>query len=187
MVILHLYGGGMSDQPKIIETLSKRELEVAGAYADGASYKEIARDLGISPTTVRSHLRTVYSKLNVKSKIALAQMLADPGEAAAPVDREGLTADLALELDDAMRRERMMAHVLRIISQKDADLDGVLDEVLDQALEICEAEFGILTAHQGEYSFTEMRSRNISTAFAEWLIEQGQFNPGPETAVGRSA
>ena len=83
-----------------------------------------------------------------------------------------------------MRRERMMAHVLRIISQKDADLDSVLDEVLDQALEICEAEFGILTAHQGEYSFTEMRSRNISTAFAEWLIEQGQFNPGPETVSG---
>ncbi len=47
--------------------------------------KKSHADLGISPTTVRSHLRTVYSKLNVKSKIALAQMLADPGEAAAPV------------------------------------------------------------------------------------------------------
>ena len=57
MVILHLYGGGMSDQPKIIETLSKRELEVAGAYADGASYEEIARDLGIFP-----HDRPVASK-----------------------------------------------------------------------------------------------------------------------------
>ena len=35
--------------------LSRREEEVARAYAAGASYKEIARDLGVSPTTVRSH------------------------------------------------------------------------------------------------------------------------------------
>ena len=187
MVILHLYGGGMSEQAEVIETLSKRELEVATAYADGASYKEIARDLGISPTTVRSHLRTVYSKLNVTSKIALAQMLAEPGEMTPPIDEEGLTADLALELDEAMRRERMMARVLRIISQKDAQLDDVLDEVLDHALEICEAEFGILMAHQGDYAFTEMRSRNISKTFADWLAEQGLFNPGLDTAVGRAA
>ena len=58
----------MSDTAQSIETLSKREAEVAAAYADGASYKVIARDLGISPTTVRSHLRTVYGKLNVTSK-----------------------------------------------------------------------------------------------------------------------
>lgn len=187
MVTLHLNEGGMSDQAKVIETLSKRELEVAAAYADGSSYKEIARDLGISPTTVRSHLRTVYGKLNVTSKIALAQMLADPGEFAPLKDESGLTADLALELDEAMRRERMMAHVLRIISQKESNLDDVLDAVLDHALEICEAEFGILMAHQGDYAFTEMRSRNINRAFAKWLAEQGQFTPGPKTAVARAA
>ncbi|MEM7523529.1 MAG: GAF domain-containing protein [Pseudomonadota bacterium] len=178
----------MSKQNEVIEILTKRELEVATIYADGASYKEIARGLGISPTTVRSHLRTVYGKLNITSKIALAQMLADPSEAAAaPVYEEVLTADLALELDEAMRRERMMANVLRIISHKDADLDDVLDEVLDHALEICEAEFGILMAHQGDYAFSEMRSRNISGAFSKWLAEQGLFNPGPETAVSQAA
>lgn len=121
----------MSEQAEAIETLSKRELEAAAAYANGASYKEIARDLGISPTTVRSHLRTVYSKLNVSSKIALAQMLGDPGDAAPPPADDGLTADLALELDDAMRRERMMADVLNLISRSDSTLEVVLDAILD--------------------------------------------------------
>ncbi|MEL7464004.1 MAG: GAF domain-containing protein [Pseudomonadota bacterium] len=177
----------MAEDAQAVETLSKREREVAAAYANGDSYKEIARDLGISPTTVRSHLRTVYGKLNVTSKIALAQALADPEASASEIANSDLTADLALELDEAMRRERMMSRVLRIISQKGSHLDDVLNEVLDQALEICEAEFGILMEHKGDYAFAEMHSRSISPAFSAWLAEQGVFHPGPETAVGRSA
>ena len=178
----------MADTAQTVETLSKREAEVAAAYADGASYKIIARDLGISPTTVRSHLRTVYSKLNVTSKIALAQTLADPSSTSSDNhDKAGLTADLALELDEAMRRERTMTRVLRIINESSGNLDEVIDEVLDQALEICEAEFGILMEHHGDFVFTEMRSSNISAPFAAWLAAQGSFNPGPDTAVGRAA
>ena len=184
----HLYGDRMSDQAQVIDTLSKRELEVAAAYADGQSYKEIALNLGISPTTVRSHLRTVYGKLNVTSKIALAQTLADPEQTVGQrSDHEGLAAELALGLDEAIRRERAMARVLRIISQSGANVDEVIDEVLEQALEICEAEFGILMEHHGDYTFTEMRSRGISKSFAEWLSSQGLFDPGPDTAVGRAA
>ncbi|WP_147110025.1 GAF domain-containing protein [Tateyamaria sp. syn59] len=188
MVLQHFTEEIMSDTAQSIEPLSKREAEVAAAYADGASYKVIARDLGISPTTVRSHLRTVYGKLNVTSKIALAQVLADPEvKSAGHQDAAALTADLALELDEAMRRERTMARVLRIINESSGNLDDVIDEVLEQALEICEAEFGILMAHHGDFTFTEMRSSHISAPFAAWLSEQGVFNPGPETAVGRAA
>ena len=177
----------MSEQVEVVESLSNREKEVAAAYAGGASYKEIARDLGISPTTVRSHLRTLYGKLNVTSKIALAQALADPAASVEPAADENLTADLALELDEAIRRERAMSRVLRIISENDASIDDVIDEVLDHALEICEAEFGILMEHHGDYRFSEMRSRNISLAFADWLAEQAMFDPGSDTAVGKSA
>ncbi|MEL7167145.1 MAG: GAF domain-containing protein [Pseudomonadota bacterium] len=188
MVLQHFAEEIMSDTAQSIEPLSKREAEVAAAYADGAGYKVIARDLGISPTTVRSHLRTVYGKLNVTSKIALAQVLADPEvKSAGHQDAAALTADLALELDEAMRRERTMARVLRIINESSGNLDDVIDEVLEQALEICEAEFGILMAHHGDFTFTEMRSSHISAPFAAWLSEQGLFNPGPETAVGRAA
>lgn len=179
----------MADEAHIAEMLTKREGEVARAYAEGGSYKEIARALGISPTTVRSHLRTVYGKLGVTSKIALAQTLADPGAPAAAHegDAPGLAADLALELDEAMRRERMMARVLRIISQKGGQLDAVIDEVLDQALEICEAEFGVLFACHGDGKFSEMRSRNIAPGFARWLNEQGVFEADSGTGIGRVA
>ncbi len=55
--------------------LSAREGEVAKLYVDGLSYKEIARDLAISPATVRTHLNTIYRKLEVTSRIELLHRL----------------------------------------------------------------------------------------------------------------
>ncbi len=179
----------MSASEHVAEPLSKREKEVAAAYADGQSYKEIARDLGVSPTTVRSHLRAVYSKLGVSSKIALAQFLSGESDGTEPqaLGDASLTADLALELDEAVRRERSLAKVLRIISDQEGELGGVLDAVLDHALEICEAEFGVVFEYCGDFRFRELRARNIPTAFAGWLAEQGIFAVEPTTGLGRVA
>jgi DNA-binding CsgD family transcriptional regulator len=52
--------------------LSAREKEIAWAYAGGNSHKEVAKMLGISPTTVRTHLARVYQKLSLSDKGALA-------------------------------------------------------------------------------------------------------------------
>jgi DNA-binding CsgD family transcriptional regulator len=46
-------------------------------YAQGHSYKEIARLLGLSPATVRTYLRSVYIQLGVRNKIELGGAL-DP-------------------------------------------------------------------------------------------------------------
>lgn len=177
----------MADLGQSAETLSKREMEVALAYASGESYKEIARSLGLSPTTVRTHLRTVYTKLGVTSKIELARFLEGNTVADRSLDHSEVAADLALELDDAIRRERSHAKVLKIISDRDGDLNTVIDAVLDHALEICEAEFGILFEYQGDMKFRELRSRNISPEFAEWLSQQQTFKVEPGTGIGRLA
>ena len=78
------------------EPLSPRELQIAEAYAGGASYKVIARDLGIAPSTVRTHLGTIYRKVGVVTKIALLRALEDAPKAPAvarddqePSDRPG--------------------------------------------------------------------------------------------------
>lgn len=55
--------------------LSEREGQVARRYVDGLSHKEIARDLGIAPATVRTHLNTIYRKLEVASRIELLRRL----------------------------------------------------------------------------------------------------------------
>jgi LuxR family maltose regulon positive regulatory protein len=48
--------------------LSRREMEVLLAIADGLSNLEIAERLSVSPGTVKVHTRNIYEKLDVKSR-----------------------------------------------------------------------------------------------------------------------
>ncbi len=49
--------------------LSPREVDVLDRLAAGESNKEIARRLGISPNTVKTHVARVYEKLAVERRI----------------------------------------------------------------------------------------------------------------------
>lgn len=55
--------------------LTPRELTVAREFATGRTYTEIAGRLGVAPKTVRNQLQSVYGKLGVKTKVALAKRL----------------------------------------------------------------------------------------------------------------
>lgn len=50
------------------EALTRREQEVLTLLARGKSNKEIGSALSISETTVKSHMRGVFAKLNVLSR-----------------------------------------------------------------------------------------------------------------------
>ncbi|HEY6927469.1 MAG TPA: helix-turn-helix transcriptional regulator [Steroidobacteraceae bacterium] len=58
-----------------LDVLSPRERTIAAAFGEGQSYKQIAAQLGLSPATVRHHLRSIYSKANISNKGALAGLL----------------------------------------------------------------------------------------------------------------
>jgi DNA-binding NarL/FixJ family response regulator len=48
--------------------LTKREEEILGFLAQGFFYKEIAASLSISVETVRTHIRNIYEKLQVRTR-----------------------------------------------------------------------------------------------------------------------
>ncbi|RKT27018.1 LuxR family maltose regulon positive regulatory protein [Paraburkholderia sp. RAU2J] len=54
-------------------TLSARELEVLNFVARGLSNKEIGRSLQLAPETVKWHLKNIFEKLNVNSRIEAVQ------------------------------------------------------------------------------------------------------------------
>lgn len=60
-------GGGAapSAKPLAADALSTREMEILRSLVDCATNKKIARALGISPETVKWHLKNVYAKLGV--------------------------------------------------------------------------------------------------------------------------
>ncbi len=49
--------------------ISDRELEVLEALAQGQSNKEIARTLGISPNTIKTHVAHLFEKLAVDRRV----------------------------------------------------------------------------------------------------------------------
>jgi DNA-binding CsgD family transcriptional regulator len=55
--------------------LSARETEVAEHVAQGLSNAEVAQRLHLSVRTVENHLRSIYGKLEVRNRTALARML----------------------------------------------------------------------------------------------------------------
>jgi len=54
------------------ETLTKREREVATLVLRGSRYKDIGAALSISEHTVRNHLRNIFTKLQITSRVELA-------------------------------------------------------------------------------------------------------------------
>ncbi|HOX59856.1 MAG TPA: response regulator transcription factor [Candidatus Paceibacterota bacterium] len=55
-----------------VEQLTKREQEILALLAKGYLYKEIGEQLGITLSTVRAHLHTIYEKLHVSSRTQAA-------------------------------------------------------------------------------------------------------------------
>jgi DNA-binding CsgD family transcriptional regulator len=49
--------------------LTPRECEILDLLASGQSNKELARTLGVSPNTVKTHLASLFSKLDVDRRV----------------------------------------------------------------------------------------------------------------------
>jgi two-component system, NarL family, nitrate/nitrite response regulator NarL len=63
-----------TDTPDTVyaEPLTARERQIAEAISRGLSNKQIALEFGISSETVKRHLASIYSKLALPGRVALA-------------------------------------------------------------------------------------------------------------------
>jgi len=68
-----------SQMDELIEPLSTRELEILRLVATGVSNKEIAENLVIAEGTVKNHLTSIFSKLDVKDRMQAVIRATDLG------------------------------------------------------------------------------------------------------------
>jgi DNA-binding CsgD family transcriptional regulator len=74
LFLLHIWEAGPLDR------LTAREREIVHAVAQGLSFKQAARKIGVAPSTVANHLYRVYRKLGVSSRTELAGLVYPAGD-----------------------------------------------------------------------------------------------------------
>jgi DNA-binding NarL/FixJ family response regulator len=65
--------------PSTLDQLTPQELQIARVVAAGASNKQVAAQLFLSPRTIEFHLRHVFAKLGITSRSQLAGFNLDGG------------------------------------------------------------------------------------------------------------
>jgi DNA-binding CsgD family transcriptional regulator len=66
---------GTRDGGALIDSLTGRELEVARLVVDRKTNAQIAAALFLSPKTVESHIRHLFQKLSVSSRVEVARVV----------------------------------------------------------------------------------------------------------------
>ncbi|MGJ6966001.1 LuxR C-terminal-related transcriptional regulator [Streptosporangium sp. G11] len=62
-----------------LAVLTGKERQVAGAVARGLANNEIARELGMSETTVKAHVSRSLAKLGLTNRVQIALLIRDSG------------------------------------------------------------------------------------------------------------
>ena len=89
------------------------------------------------------------------------------------------------ELTEALEQQTATSEVLQVISSSPGELEPVFQAMLENAVRICEAQFGVLFRHDGGGVFHAAASVGVSAAYAQSLRQRGSFRPDPGAPLDR--
>jgi two-component system NtrC family sensor kinase len=92
--------------------------------------------------------------------------------------------DLREQLNEALAHQAATAEVLRLISSSPGELGPVFEAVLEKAVNICGAKFGLLFRWEGD-AFRTVAMHGVSQALADERRRNPILHPNPKTGLGR--
>ena len=169
------------------ETVHVRDLQAAQReFPEGAAYaKQYGHRTTLATPLLREGnpigaflIRRNYVKPFTDKQIELVQDFASQAVIAIENTR------LLNELRESLEQQTATADVLKVISSSPGELEPVFQEMLSNAMRICEAKFGILFEFANG-AFRALSSFNLPPAFAEYHNEARVW--GPDTGLGKLA
>jgi signal transduction histidine kinase len=149
-----------------------------------ASVPLLSEGMAVGTLQIR---RTEVSPFTDK-QIALLGTFAD--QAVIAIENARLLNELrerTSDLSESLEQQTATADVLRVISSSPGELEPVFQAILENAVRICEAKFGVLHLSEGE-GFRIGAMRNAPPAYAELRRREPVMRrPNPRTAIGRAA
>src|SRR6516225_3737232 len=92
------------------------------------------------------------------------------------------------DLGEALEQQTATSEVLRVISTSPGDLKLVFQAMLENAVRICDAKFGLLTSYEGDSVFRTVAMYNLPPAWAQCIAGYKHgFHAHPLSAHGRVA
>jgi GAF domain-containing protein len=89
-------------------------------------------------------------------------------------------AQVRRERDEAREQRAATAEVLRIISKSSGQLEPVFQTILENAVRICEAKFGVLYSYE-KHTFHPTAEFGVPSSLSKFIQQRGAFKPRHKT------
>ena len=94
-------------------------------------------------------------------------------------------ARLTRERDEALGQEAATAEILKALSRSTFDLQSVLENLLEKAVRLCDAERGLIYIQDGDV-YRVAASHGHSVEFLEKVVKQNPIRQDRSSATGRA-